>query len=252
MRERSVKAGTVIFRERDPSDEVLVILDGTVEVLRNHGERQVLLGALKAGQIFGEMGVISGKPRSATARAVSNVTLASIPKDEFIAAFGSGDSMALRILRMVCERLRDADNRITASELWKARVVVDSIGSIRLLPASGLVENQIDAAGVIIEGLPYTVGRQILANEPTLASPNELFLQVEESCALSPRHFVIEDLFGDLIVHDLDSDAGTLVNGKRIARNEDSRVSLLQAGRNDIQVGGPDSPIRFTLVIETL
>ncbi len=80
----------------------------------------------------------------------------------------------------------------------------------------------------------------------------ELFLQVDESCALSPRHFVIEDLFGDLIVHDLDSDAGTVVNGRRIARNEDSRVSLLQAGRNDIQLGAPDSPIRFTLVVETL
>ncbi len=252
MRERNVKAGTIIFREGEPSDEVLVILDGMVEVLRNYGDQPVLLGALKAGQIVGEMGVISGRPRSATARAVSDVTLAGIPKDEFVAAFGSSDSMALRILRMLCERLRDADNRITASELRKARVVVDSIASIRLLPASGPVESQIDAAGLIIEGLPYTVGRQILANEPTLASPNELFLQVDESCALSPRHFVIEDLFGDLIVHDLDSDAGTVVNGRRIARNEDSRVSLLQAGRNDIQLGAPDSPIRFTLVVETL
>ncbi len=252
MRERSVKAGTVIFREGEPSDEVLVILDGTVEVLRNYGEQPVLLGALKAGQIVGEMGVISGKPRSATARAVSDVTLAGIPKDEFVAAFGSSDSMALRILRMLCERLRDADNRIATSELRKVRVVVDSIESIRLLPASNLVESQIDGAGVVIEGLPYTVGRQVLANEPTLATPNELFLQVDESGALSPRHFVIEDLFGDLIVHDLDSEAGTLVNGKRIAQNEDSRVSLLQAGRNNIQIGGPDSPIRFTLVIETV
>ena len=252
MRERSVKAGTVIFREGEPSDEVLVILDGTVEVLRIYGEQPVLLGALKAGQIIGEMGVISGRPRSATARAVSDVTLAGIPKDEFVAAFGSDDSMALRILRMLCERLRDADNRIAASELRKVRVVVDSIGSIRLLPASEMVESQIDGAGVAIEGLPYTVGRQILANEPTLATPNELFLQVDDSQALSPRHFVIEDLFGDLIVHDLDSEAGTVVNGKRIAQNEDSRVSLLQAGRNDIQAGGPDSPIRFTLVVETI
>lgn len=252
MRERSVKAGTMIFREGDSSDEVLVILDGTVEVLRNYGEQPVLLSALKAGQIVGEMGVISGKPRSATARAVSDVTLAGIPKDEFIAAFGSADSMALRILRMLCERLRDADNRITEGELRKARVVTDRIGSIRLLPGSEVVESQIDRDGVAIEGLPYTVGCQVLTNEPTLATPNELFLQVNGSAALSPRHFVIEDLFGDLIVHDLDSDAGTVVNGKRIAKDGDSRVSLLQAGRNDIEVGEPDSPIRFTLVVKTL
>ncbi len=251
MQERQVKAGTVIFREGEPSDEALVIIDGTVEVLRDYGDRPVLLGALHAGQIVGEMGVLAGKPRSATVRAVSDVTLAFIPAEEFLDAFGGDNPMGIRILRMLCERLRDADNRIAESEMQKSRVTAAEAASIRLLPATGMLEAQFDPAGIAIENLPYSVGRQPLVNEPTIITGKTACLQTGADSPLGSPHFVIEDLFGDLIVHDLETEAGTIVNGRPIGRDESSRVAMLRAGENEIRIGPPDSPFRFTLVVET-
>ena len=61
--------GEVVFREGEPSRTVLLIEEGEVEVAKAAGAGEVVLGTVGPGEFVGEMGVIEGRPRSATVRA---------------------------------------------------------------------------------------------------------------------------------------------------------------------------------------
>lgn len=66
---RSFNAGDVIFREGEPGDAAYLILDGQVKITRQHKEKSIVVNELGKGQIFGEMAIIAGDPRAATAEA---------------------------------------------------------------------------------------------------------------------------------------------------------------------------------------
>ena len=72
-------AGEVIFREGDKADRFYLITEGEVEVERG-GQRIAILGA---GQFFGEMGLLTGRPRMATVRATKETHLMSLDASEF-------------------------------------------------------------------------------------------------------------------------------------------------------------------------
>ncbi len=77
-------AGTTIFEQGDPSDVVYVIESGAVTILRvlaDGGEQP--LADLGPGQYFGELGPLLGYPRSASARAATDVTLTTYGAREF-------------------------------------------------------------------------------------------------------------------------------------------------------------------------
>jgi CRP-like cAMP-binding protein len=76
---RSFKQGDTIFKEGDPASELYVIAGGNVEI--RHGNR--LLATLDSHSIFGEMALIDGTPRSATAVAASDVTLVPWARSNF-------------------------------------------------------------------------------------------------------------------------------------------------------------------------
>ncbi len=250
MDEHDVKAGEILFREGEPSDSVYLILGGEVEVLRDLGDRRIRLGSRRAGQIVGEMGVIRNQPRSATIRVVSDAKVSRIAKDQFLTAFGGKDKLALRILKMLCERLGDADRRIGDAALHEDGVRLDELGALRLLPGSPAVASQIGQDGLLMESLPFRVGRRVLPGEHTRIGPVELSLQAGESFHLAAQHFAIEDRERRLVLRDLGSPLGTLVNDARVAEFEESLIAPLRFGANEIQAGGSESRYRFTLLVQ--
>lgn len=69
-------AGEVIFKEGYPSDNAYIVVDGEVEIYREPpGEEEQHLAFLKAGEMFGEYGVLDDAPRSASARAHTDCVL---------------------------------------------------------------------------------------------------------------------------------------------------------------------------------
>jgi CRP/FNR family transcriptional regulator, cyclic AMP receptor protein len=70
--------GQVLFREGDLPDSVFRLLSGSVDILRELDGDPILLGTVGAGQFIGEMGVVENRPRSATARAASEVEVRTI------------------------------------------------------------------------------------------------------------------------------------------------------------------------------
>ena len=78
----SVPAGEVVFNQGDEGDRFYVIESGTASVLRDGGE----VARLEPGGYFGEIALVQDVPRTATVRAVSDLSLLALERDEFIAA----------------------------------------------------------------------------------------------------------------------------------------------------------------------
>lgn len=77
------EVGAIIFEEGDPSDVLYVIHQGFVKIAKRDGNRQKILSYLVEGDCFGEVGVITAAPRSATATAMSKTEALVVPGDAF-------------------------------------------------------------------------------------------------------------------------------------------------------------------------
>ena len=105
---RSFKAGEFIFREGDPAEELFVVKTGTVEI--RLGNR--LLDTLPERSIFGEMALIDGAPRSATAIAATDVKLVPVGEKQFLFLVSRTPYFALNVMRALARRLRATNNAL--------------------------------------------------------------------------------------------------------------------------------------------
>lgn len=250
MKERPIEAGEIIYREGDPGDAVFVVKVGEIEVSRTISGQLVRLAVLRSGAIFGETGVLRDRPRSTTVRAVGPVTLIVIPKEDFLATFQRDNPLALTLLQMLCERLLLADSRLLEQRIYSEAAMTGEIKQIRLLAAAPEVESQIGTDGVTVKNLPFVIGRRKDPGDIEGGTQADLTLHAPSSGQLARRHFALEDQDGRLIIRDLESDLGTLVNGLRIAQFERTDVADLRFGENRIQAGGLESPFRFHVIVE--
>lgn len=67
----TINPGKVIIREGDPSDFLLLVVDGNLEITKLGKISQQLLGYARPGSIIGEMGIFTSEPRCATCRATT-------------------------------------------------------------------------------------------------------------------------------------------------------------------------------------
>lgn len=94
--------GQIIFEKGDPSDYMYAIVDGEVEILFD-GK---ILDTIGKGAVFGEMALIEDAPRSATAKAKSDCTVAQVDKGRFHKLIQQNPAFALEVMKIMSERLR--------------------------------------------------------------------------------------------------------------------------------------------------
>ena len=94
--------GQVIFAEDDKGDKMYVIRSGEVEIERG-GK---VVESLSSGGIFGEMALIDGSPRAATARAKTPCEVASITEKTFLFLVHETPFFAIAVMRTLADRLR--------------------------------------------------------------------------------------------------------------------------------------------------
>ena len=97
----------VIFEEGSSGRELYVVLDGKVEITRVGSGRKTVLAALGKGEFFGEMAVIDGSSRSATAIAASPQTrVMRINHARFVYLVSQQPAFALMVMDALSKRLR--------------------------------------------------------------------------------------------------------------------------------------------------
>ena len=255
MRSVTFQAGETVYRQGDPSDCVYFIESGAVEVRVGigEGEDEAVLAILSKGEILGEMGVIRTCRRSTTLIAIEETRLARVEGPDFLAAFGGPDGVGLKLLRMICDRLSETSSGFGEARSSAAALRQD-IGEIRLLGDSPETQALLGPVGLIVQKLPFEVGR---GHGGTLQqTADRLALPIQNAASpLAERHFRLEiGPKGGLYLADLDSRLGCIVNGRRIStfeRFENGARAPLVIGDNRIIAGGVYSPISFKLRLRT-
>lgn len=101
--------GIELFAQGDLADSVYAVVsgDGHVRIGATDRRSKSLMAELfRAGDIFGEIGVIDGRPRSATAVVEGRVRLARIPGTAFLSALSSSPALGEALCRSLAQRLR--------------------------------------------------------------------------------------------------------------------------------------------------
>ena len=109
--ERSVGQDEVILRQGEVGDSIYVIGSGSVEAILDPGDgTPISLAVLGRGEVFGEMAVIDGSPRSATAIAAAPKTrVMRINHARFVYLVSQQPAFALMIMDALSKRLRAAN-----------------------------------------------------------------------------------------------------------------------------------------------
>jgi CRP/FNR family transcriptional regulator, cyclic AMP receptor protein len=130
-KEEAVAAGAVIFAENEKASRILLKRDKMYLLLEGHvalSARGKPIGAVKVGEIFGEMAAISDSPRSATAVARSECRVIALDDKQFVAALQKKPEFALMMLGVMIQRLRGLLARLSgvpSSSDGKERRVFD-------------------------------------------------------------------------------------------------------------------------------
>lgn len=104
---RRVEAGEWIFREGDPGDCAFVIESGTVAITYEHDGVAETIAQLGPGELFGEMALIDGRSRSASARAATDLRLRTVTFEHLNDRIGAADPMLRLLLKVMLSRYRD-------------------------------------------------------------------------------------------------------------------------------------------------
>lgn len=104
--------GTVLFREGEPGKEMYVLQSGKVAISKKVRDVEKVLAILGPGEFFGEMAIISNKPRNASATVEEDARLLVIDPRTFEAMIRGNSEISVRMIKKLAERLSDADAQI--------------------------------------------------------------------------------------------------------------------------------------------
>jgi CRP/FNR family transcriptional regulator, cyclic AMP receptor protein len=255
----SFAEGQVLFKEGDPADSVFRLFSGAVEILRELDGEPILLGKVGAGQFIGEMGVVESRPRSATARAASEVEAEILTPPEFFDQIANSPPAARELIRRLSQRLREADDRIVNDERRSGRALANpqnadsqtaaSVNNAYFAAKNPWLQRQLQTP-LGIGDLPFIVGREPVAGEELPPLEPDLKLDDAAPFRLSRNHFMIEKRDGGYHVRDLRSTLGTIVNGEPVGNHFRTDDARLQTGENEVIAGGVDSPFVFSVLVD--
>lgn len=134
----SFKKGDLIFSEGDLGSEMFIIQTGRVRIFKTIDNYDQTLTILEKGDFFGEMSVLEGLPRSASAEADEDVELIKINSANFVAMIKANVEIAIRIMRKLSLRLREANVQIERLMHASAEMLSSAEAAIRERPKKEL------------------------------------------------------------------------------------------------------------------
>ena len=98
-------ASEVLFEAGDAPDSAYVIMEGAVEIVAETEAGPVVEGVLGTNELFGELGVLTNSPRSATIRAQDRLVALRITDEMFLKLLAENPEVALDVMRQLSEKL---------------------------------------------------------------------------------------------------------------------------------------------------
>jgi CRP/FNR family transcriptional regulator, cyclic AMP receptor protein len=104
---RTCAERAILFLRGDPGDSLYGVITGRVRIsVSGSGGKEVFLNIMEPGDSFGEIALLDGEPRTATATAMTAAELLVIKREQFLALLGREPSLAQHLLQLLCKRAR--------------------------------------------------------------------------------------------------------------------------------------------------
>jgi hypothetical protein len=247
------EAGDVIVQENDCGDTAYIIDHGQVEVSKELDGQKVHLAYLGAGEIFGEMSLIDEKPRSATVTAVTETVVSEIRRDDFFHRLQTDPKVALTLLQVLFERLREAHALILQLQTVAPQHALVPKAPVAVVPPQGQLTMTLEgatprAAAALpvtpfeITHFPFRIGRQ----SPDPLVYNDLMLPDAVPLQISRHHLAFVTHDGRVGVVDRGSTLGSWVDGQQLGGPSGlSGPVFFTESEGLLVLGSRDSPFRF-------
>ena len=104
--------GSFIFFQADLAEAVYLVWRGAIAIrLENPDGRELVINEMTPGDCFGELGILTGQPRSTSAEAIVDSEVLLIPRATFQAILEKEPRLALRLLEITARRLQNSSKR---------------------------------------------------------------------------------------------------------------------------------------------
>jgi CRP-like cAMP-binding protein len=254
MRELKFNPGDVIISEGTFGSTAYILKNGSVEVSKLADQKKVVLAVLQPKEIFGELGLIDDKPRSATVIAKTPVIVDEIMREDFITLLDDKAPYIIPVLRAFFEHLRQANQMVLQLEL---RIVetpqaTTQPGMPLEIKIEGLTPTARTALNNTVKSLkkfPYKIGRESSHRYDDVFVDNDLSLTDEMPYNVSRNHLSINFYKDQYYVLDRGSSLGTIVNNISIGGRLPNFKAELHKGENIVVLGAAGSQYQFKITI---
>ncbi len=105
--------GTTVFSEGEPGDSLFIILDGKVKIVRRAADgRENVLSVMGPSDQFGELSIFDPGPRTATATALTDVSLAKMSQQALLPWIDAHPEIGVQLLQVLARRLRRTNDTV--------------------------------------------------------------------------------------------------------------------------------------------
>lgn len=141
---QTFKDGEIIFREGEQTAEMFVVHEGKVEILKHAGGHAVRLAVLERGSFFGEMSLLEGLPRSATARSVGSSKLLVLRPGSLLMLIRRDPTFAFEMLQQMSARIRELNDKLVlkvaiaefGNRLARSAIITSAAAEYKIPPAT--------------------------------------------------------------------------------------------------------------------
>ncbi len=250
------RKGDLVYSEGDAGSEMFIVQSGSVQVFRNLGGKRQTLAVMEKGDFFGEMSVLEGSARAASAEAAEDSELIEINSTVFDRMIRGNIEIAVRMLRKLCSRLQESNRRLEEEVTSSSQAVPKAHDLNRRLespppaeptplpPApgappvetdSGVVRLAADWLGALILGegeqvFPIRGATSLIGRfDPVTGTRPEIDLtQYDTNRSVSRRHAKVLARDGELYVaEEVGALNGTFLNGQRLTTG---KPQLIRSG----------------------
>jgi CRP/FNR family transcriptional regulator, cyclic AMP receptor protein len=110
---RSFERGETVFVKNDPGNSLYAVCSGTVKISAPSAEgKDAVFNMIGEGEIFGEIALLDGRPRTADAIAATDCALMVIERRDFIDLVRTQPEIALKLMEVLCARLRHTSEQV--------------------------------------------------------------------------------------------------------------------------------------------
>lgn len=110
---RRLPRHVVLFHQGDEGDALFGVVEGLIRISMTEASgKELTLGLMEPGDVFGEIALLDGLPRTATAIAAEPSVLLGIERQHFLDLLEREGRLAKHIIELLCERVRENANRL--------------------------------------------------------------------------------------------------------------------------------------------